>query len=378
MSDVLEGHDGRLFHGQGTNRWLDYLTGKRSISDATIHDWIHTLCSFQEIAKKRAADLMVWIAPEKHTVLGTLLPVGLNNQSTQIGKYLEDQLRAHGVSVLDNSSLLVEGATGAFHSKTDSHFNARGMVHVYSSILKAFGIGSAEILPAGYTFTSSETLGDLGRKTAPPRSSVTVNFSSFEHRGKFSVPVPVRNLGRVALSQCPSAPVPDKLLLFGNSFSSGGLLDLLSRTFREVLFVFFPTPDAHVICEFNPRYALFQTNERFISRGPASLGSASFRAVGLAKLLGAKEFQENQVNGLLWDYPDAVIANSLFRAAVNNEATLIELIVDYANRVSIEEACVFAAILERFSHFRMGDKLRARVGGLLADAVRRIQRLPGS
>jgi len=371
MIDVFEGHDGWLFHGQGSNRWLDYLSGERSMSDSTVCDWIHTLSCFQGIAQERAADLLVWIAPEKHTVLGALFPVGANNRSNPFGKHLEDNLRARGVSVLDNSSLLVEGATGAFHSKTDSHLNARGVVHVYGSILKAFGIGTAEILPSGYKIASAESFGDLGGKVVPPRSSPTAAFSSFEHQVEVSVQVPVRNLGRVVLSQCPSAPVPDKLLLVGNSFSSGELFDLLSRTFREVLFVFFPAPDAHILHEFNPRYVLFQTNERFISRGPISLGGSSFRAVGLAKMLGAEGSRGSQIAGLVPAYPDAVIANSLFQAAaVINEATLIELIIDYADRISAEEACVFAAILERLSLFRMGDRVCARVGASLADANR--------
>lgn len=372
MPDIIEGQGGWLFHGQGANRWLDYFSGERRLAESTLHDWIDTLSRFDQEVKRRGARLSVWIAPEKHTVLHELLPSNISHGPKPLGDCLEYPLRTRGLAVLDNSHLIRQGATGQFHSKTDSHLNGKGAVHVCCSLLTSLGV-QAQHAPGPYQIATVHAYGDLGRKVSPPRTSPIAAVCSAGQPAEVERKVQVSNVGSVTLTRCPSAPVLEKLLVFGNSFSSGDLLQLLASTFGEVLFIFSPAPDVPVLGEFNPRYVLFQTNERFISRGPSTLGGASFRAFGLVKLLASNSSRISQVHEIAArpQYSYATIAHSLFQAIASNQnAKAEELILEAAERISPFEACVFVALLQRLSAFQIGERLRQNLDDSLAAAHR--------
>lgn len=371
MADIIEGQDGWLFHGQGSNRWLDYLSGKRTLAEPTLHDWTDTLTRFNEEARRQGADLSLWIVPEKHTVLRDLLPGNIAHHFSPFGRSLETKLVACGLTVLDNTSLIAEGSAGAFHSKTDSHLNGKGAFHAYSSLLESLGFGADILPPCTVPMVEVEAYGDLGRKVFPPRTSPMATVCTDGQQPEVTGEVRVSNVGSVSLTRSCHAPLHSKLLIFGNSFTSGDLLNLLARTFGEVLFIFSPAPDVHILREFKPRYVLFQTNERFISRGPSTFKGCTFRAVGLAKLLRGEIHRDTQLQQLkkFPDYACAAIALWLKQAIASNQhAAAEELILRIAEQISIFEASVLVALLQRLSAFRLGERASELLGASMAPA----------
>ena len=263
INDVLIGKNGWLFHGQGSNRWLEYLQGNLEIENNCLSDWKCHLSLWHEILKKRVKRHAFVVVPEKHTVLRHLLPAGFFPEGIDVGT----RFCAAVQTPIVNLAYEMEGIRHSelLYCKTDSHWSAAGAALAYGAICNALEI---EALPI--TFECHEKLrwrGDLGRKLKPARGEWIETITPI-HDIVLEFSNSVNNVGYISLKSCPSALIKGTLLLIGNSFCTSHLANLLAQTFEKTIFMFSNSIDDRLIDDFDPQFCVFQTNERFLCVAP--------------------------------------------------------------------------------------------------------------
>lgn len=322
--------NGWLFHAQGSNSWLDVLTGKKAIPASTVLKWSASLSELSTFAPTN-----ILVVPEKHSVVQPQLHDEM--QVVPVADALLQALEEQGLTHSGFYESIIGGADGTLHIKTDTHMNGLGAYLQYICILHSFNLSNhACLVGREFEFKMKKKSGDLGSKLHPPMRSKHILVEVLSTNQE-SISNGVRNLGKVVYSRRKSAPVKAKLLIHGNSFSAGCLLSLLSQTFTEVLFIFFPKHDAKVIKQFKPDYILYQTNERFLLNPPQHYENISPKLIALLKI--HKHFKVSvRNNQALAVHSVAFLPTRLFEAIhFRNVLAVIKLLKDAAQHCDIVE-----------------------------------------
>lgn len=256
--DVIRGRDGWLFLGEGTNQCYSYLTGRAPIAANAAWHWRKTI----ERRNRLFPNCLHLICPEKLAVFPGQVE-GLEIDRRRLTTHLAAIERV----LYPIEELRQARFEDAFsYPRGDTHFNDLGAFVVTRAVLRAFGMDVAFAPEWGRQLTS----GDLAVKFDRPERSETIVLTN-------GTPVTFQenrivNHGRIIHFRNGSSkgsPGDKKLLIFGDSFSSGNIAQMMMNFFTEVLFIHTLSADYNMIEKFEPDFILFEFAERFLRSVPA-------------------------------------------------------------------------------------------------------------
>ena len=279
MSDVvIQGKDGWLFLGEGTNSSISQMTGAINLPAITVSAWLRVLAMRERFLGKRYVTV---ICPEKSCIYPEMLP---SNYKIHPGRFAKKLVAKNVIYPFSNG-----GSTQDLYSKTDTHFTDVGANRVALEILDRLGI---PIKPTAFSWQRVKIRGDLGVQLGPEWASETV-------RGTTTVKLTdrdngLRNRGRVTTySNERGGP---SILMFGDSFSGINLARQIAYYVGSLTFVHSLAFDYEMIARLRPDFVIGELAERFLILPPDE--GKSLMAVILEKNVAGIYTSEMQKNFL--------------------------------------------------------------------------------
>lgn len=265
MASAYLGSEGYLFLGNDSNRILDQISGRLRLSPAVKADWARSLQEREDFFRSIGMPLVNVILRNKEWHFKNFLPAGVF--------YAPETVIDDFISVIPSSSrsgfLVVDFASHCFGAPTfmrgDTHYTAHGAFCAYMQIVEQISkVTGKDLDPLQLdelTILNQEAVGDLSEKLDYPFKELR---SSFQTGLEVYVTNGLNNIGFISYQRSSHPRNRGRLLIFGNSFAAGQLLQLLSATFSEVFFVFAPNVYYDLVKDLAPDLVLVQYLERFL------------------------------------------------------------------------------------------------------------------
>lgn len=278
--DVHVGKDGWLFLGGGNNDFMSYMRGVKKLPSTTIDYWQIILANRKQWFEKAGIKYIHVFAPEKATVYPEFLQEKINPSFGHISA-LAGSCPDLFLNVLPYFNSIKE--TYQLYDKTDTHWNRVGAFACYQLICSVLHYEFCNDLFSGEK-KSVNVLLDLGAKLSPPqreqvdlliRSPNTVRaFANllvrYKEKHKIENEVGL-HVGSRAVFKNDSAPYPDKVVIFGDSFAEyrpGRLTEMFAETFSEVHFCWSANIDYDYVEQVRPSIVITELCERFAVTPP--------------------------------------------------------------------------------------------------------------
>lgn len=322
---VEKGLDGWLFLVGGSNPFLPFLNGEESLPPETVKAWGDLLRARQHAFAERGIKYVHIFAPEKLSIYPEKFRESLTSDKCH-SRVLSEKLGPlflNLVPFLQQTKTVVD-----CYNKTDSHWNFFGCFAAYQRLLAALSL-KADASLLQIPRAEKEALWDLGAHFNPPireksllpslpRHAVRIYANSpvlyKEHTRRFNEPG--LHVGSTVVFRNPHATIPQRVVLFGDSFSEyrpHTLTGLLAETFEEVHFAWScGSIDLDYVDAFKPDIVISETAERFATTLPTN--DFQVRAAGsrLRKFVREKSETDRHEAWLRSErYPDYVIAGSM-------------------------------------------------------------------
>uniref|UniRef100_UPI000B362F4B hypothetical protein n=1 Tax=Thaumasiovibrio occultus TaxID=1891184 RepID=UPI000B362F4B len=271
------GKDGYFFLNESNNPIGNYYRG--SLNESMVSGWCDVISKRKLALEKFGCKFLQIIFPEKQSIIGDKLLVGVDEETTNLKKINENFKN-------DNCYLNITEIFKKLYSsdiipyrKLDTHLSYQGARFAVEEILKCLELSNIKI---DRPLLISEMMsGDLGNKFAHGafwENQLVPDPGSWELG--MNTPMLVKeinpengHIGIVRHWKNKQALINKRIMIFGNSFfergiSSLGLSYWFSRLFKEVYFIWSPTFDIDLVCSFSPDYVICQTVERFLPAIP--------------------------------------------------------------------------------------------------------------
>jgi hypothetical protein len=261
-ADVIIGRDDELFLCSGGHHVLDHVLGYRTALDRSVRTFAANIVSRAGTAQLLGAKYLHVICPDKQSVMPE--PFGVS-APTCLGDYYALRCTDAWRHVIYPKAELRSAGERVF-LRTDTHMNHRGTLAVVDLILeRLFGHAFkrwAELKAA--TITTSRTyVGDLGRKldVQPEEQQF---LTPLDARVKFfRNEMNTGNNGAAQISFFREAPIPQRLVLLGDSFGRD-LTWMLAELFRETVFLRTPYMHPELAAVIRPNVIITQNVERYL------------------------------------------------------------------------------------------------------------------
>jgi alginate O-acetyltransferase complex protein AlgJ len=263
---VLEGLDGWLFLGEGTNYSISQMTGVKPVATEVQSKWIKTILMRNVALKER---VLTVICPEKSCIYRDKLP---RDVKIDPGRFSQILCRRWDHTLYALGSILPENSEHLLYSKTDTHFTDFGAFKAAQEILSRFGL---QPLDPPAEWISIPIIGDLGVVLNPRHSSE--NTIAKNPPPMQVIDNGLRNRGRVTIYRAPEASGP-RILIFGDSFSGINLARWIAYSASEVTFIHSGAFDYGVIQRINPDFVIGEHAERFLI-DPSEEGRSLFSLI---------------------------------------------------------------------------------------------------
>lgn len=229
VESVISGKDGWLFYKSTLN---DYL-GTERLSEREIYNVAHNLSIAYDYIRGRGCDFVLAVPANKNTLYGENMPYyySLKADDTQDTDVLTPVLEQKGVPYADLIKAFKD-EDEVLYLKTDSHWNNKGAILAYNTIMDALGYVHDDY-SASVVSEKAEETGDLGRMVytfygPKEENDVYDTGRDYEYLGNFSS---VED-GRIETGGTGSN---GKLLMFRDSFGNT-LVPLIANEFSEGFF----------------------------------------------------------------------------------------------------------------------------------------------
>jgi len=265
----------------GNNNWCYIYEGSNNYRKGYIEDnlsslgdeWANRFEKRQHICDQLGLEYLQIIIPNKLSVIPEHFPETLNsNISFVLQAILKKTINANIFTPL--AEFHNEQVREIIFRRNDSHLTIAGNALLADLIMDKMGVPSFEISQiATRVITHS---GDLGVKfqniiteqvSAPLWNQGLFADSSWERVVDYN-PGTLNGIRQVIINH--SAPIKNKIVVFGNSFfekvPSWGLSPFFAATFSEFHFIWSPSMDTNYIKNEGFDYVICQTCERFLNR----------------------------------------------------------------------------------------------------------------
>ncbi len=229
VSTIITGENGWLYY----SATLDDYLGQDLMSDRAIFNAAHNLALTQEYVEAKGAQFSVTVAPNKNSLYGDNMPYYdsyIVSEEKNIDN-LAALLAENDVNYIDLFSVF-EATDEVLYLKRDSHWNNKGAVLAYNTILGSMDI-SHDLLETVRVLRTDTEIGDLNTMIYPLTSVAEWNYS-YEYEQTYSY---VTDTDSVEDSWIitENAEGDGTLLMFRDSFGNT-LLPLMANTFSDSYF----------------------------------------------------------------------------------------------------------------------------------------------
>lgn len=262
---AIPGRMGDLFLAGDTNDSVGQFTENRNLSAAATAAW-STVFNFLPVWCKKYNLLQssLLIAPAKEEIRRDYYPFPRASR-TLLDDFIT-RFRDRGV-IFPKWELW--GRRDLAWSYTDTHWTDYGATVAAGAVLKAWGL-STDGLPV--LFTVRQRIGDLGIKVSPNVASHELCFMPEVETLKV-FDNGIANHGNIRIYRNSSAPLKNRLLIFGDSFGTN-LTEAFSGVFSDVTYAYQPAGfDPDLVEIIRPQHVLLQITQRFLHGHPATYSS---------------------------------------------------------------------------------------------------------
>lgn len=226
---VIVGTDGWLYYASTVD---DYL-GKNIMSERGIKNIAYNLLLVQQYVEGKGAKFIFTVPPNKNTLYGENMPYYLQKKISNSGNIdiLAQEIKKYGISYCDLFSLF-KSQDEVFYLKRDSHWNNKGAVLVYNTLLGELGIGHDNFEDV-WALRRKEEYGDLGQMLYPLTAEPEWN-NFYQKENVFSYVTDTKSVEDTWIETANHAG-KGQLLMFRDSFGNT-LLPLMADTFAKGYF----------------------------------------------------------------------------------------------------------------------------------------------
>ncbi len=228
VNGVVCGTDGWLYY----NSTLGDYTGSGKASDRKVYNAAHNIVLMQEFVQQNGASFVFTAAPNKNSLYYENMPdeYVMDRENSNIRRFY-DILRNEKVNFVDLFSLFGENDE-VYYLKTDSHWNNKGALLAYNSLLDAVNKEHDTYSEVNAVFEARES-GDL-EKALNPDSPVSEENYYYEKELSYSYKNNVDSV-EAPLILTENAKAQGSLLMFRDSFGNA-LLPFLADSFEAACF----------------------------------------------------------------------------------------------------------------------------------------------
>jgi alginate O-acetyltransferase complex protein AlgJ len=291
QKDVHVGNDGWLFLLKGTNKSVEYYQDPDLFSSQMVDHWINLLRARVKYFTDKNIRYVHLFAPNKLTIYpehfrGELPFFGdspLQKLYRILVEHEEKDVLDHVINPVVQFNKAKE--SNKLYWKTDTHWTFHGVFAAYQMICSKLGVTpNMDLLQRGKR--KGHLILDEGSKLDSPVSEEVEFYDllkdakrvlendlvKYKEKNKLEKTNMDLHVGSNVVFYNKAAPNPEKVILFGDSFSEYRphlLTGVLAETFREVHFVWSVSLDFEYIEKAKPDIVITEIVERFMPQVPA-------------------------------------------------------------------------------------------------------------
>lgn len=286
--DVLLTENGYAFLIGGNHSVLKFIKRELVPTPESYANFFSNILNRARLADSLGIPYQHVIFPDKQSVLQTEFPIV---NTCRLG----DEYISHPTAPIDLSKYIIYPAdtlatcNRPTYLKLDTHLSDHGSLQVLSLILKKLDINLKDVLTHldSRIIETSATFGDLGSKFHPPLKQISEHlvpdwaYTSHSSRSGY-------NNGQVDIYTTNTAPLPGRILIFGDSFYRL-MLPFFSKIFRETVFLRSPFLHPEMVEFIKPDYMLTGNAERYLANVTSDKDASPFFLYSLFNDKGNKE-----------------------------------------------------------------------------------------
>lgn len=229
MDTVITGKNGWLYYKDTLD---DYL-GQNTLSDRAIYNIANNLSIIQRYVEEKGAKFLFTAAPNKNSLYGENMPYYYNKKVSDINNLalLKPQLEKAEITYADLFSQF-KSQSEILYLKRDSHWNNKGAVLAYNTILDALEIDHENYESIGSVRTK-DYYGDLNKMIYPLGAEPEWNYE-YQYDSSFVYETDTESV-EDAWIQTSNKDGEGTLLMFRDSFGNT-LLPLMAEVFEKGYF----------------------------------------------------------------------------------------------------------------------------------------------
>lgn len=279
--DVLLSESKVAFLIGGNHSVLDYITGKKQPTAASLQNFKNNISSRSYIAKLCHCKYLHVIFPDKQSVLQSEFPI---KNTVRLGDIYNKTLSDSPVrdSLLYPTAKLETSGRFDCYQQLDTHLSDYGSFLVLEEILSKLGENADNALQdlKSQIIVKKKTTGDLGGKFNPKLVQESTHLRTNWNHRHFSSGGTFNN-GQIDLYLSPDAPIKKKILIFGDSFYRL-MLRHFSKVFSEIVFLRTPYLHAEMVQLIKPDIILTGNAERYLADVTSDVNAPAFQIFSYA------------------------------------------------------------------------------------------------
>jgi hypothetical protein len=241
---VIRGRDGWLYYGE-SDAVEDYVS-RSPLTEQEVEAWKDTVVRSRDWLRARGAAYVFTIAPDKHVIYPEHMPASLHpvGSSRRMDQVL-DAVAESGVALDVRPAVEAAKSRERVYHLTDSHWNARGALVAYQSIVAAVRAQDLAVPPAWQRSDFEEVereIGglDLARMMGLHRTLQEVDLALVPKRRRLAKVVDPpggdvsAELGRI-VTTIPGSHLP-RAVIYRDSFATA-LVPFLAEHFSRAVFL---------------------------------------------------------------------------------------------------------------------------------------------
>lgn len=259
MDTVIVGESGWLYYKDTLD---DYL-GQNTCSERRLHNIANNLSLLQKYVESKGADFIFTVAPNKNSLYGENMPYYYQKKVDDINNMtlLKPLIEKNNISYADLFTAF-ENNEEILYLKRDSHWNGKGAVLAYNTILDAMGI-EHENYEITKSIRTKDEYGDLNKMIYPLGAVPEWNYK-YQYESNYIYETDTKSV-EDAWIQTSNPKGKQTLLMFRDSFGNT-LLPLMAENFSEAYFSkSVPYQVESYMNEYNPDAVIAEKVERNIS-----------------------------------------------------------------------------------------------------------------
>lgn len=250
----------------GTNGWLyfkgtlDDYQGANILSDRALYMIAHNLFLMQELVESSGAKFFYSVAPNKNTLYGENMPYYCKAGSGSNLEKLRPYLNSEGVHYVDLVNAF-QMQDEILYLKRDSHWNNKGAVLAFHSLLNAMGKEHETYQEVPYEIRQ-DYVGDLNRMLYSVKAEPEQNqYYQYIQNYQFSADADnVEDDWTIAFNK----EGQDRILMYRDSFGNT-LFPLMANEFAETYYTKLEPYSLNQVFRYRPDYVVVERVERRIA-----------------------------------------------------------------------------------------------------------------